>query len=301
MMLDVLTRELDAFFSVGDWERDPAMGRFVPMTYGQSDLTRIFEPEFCRRFNGLMVRAADVVEEVYCAAFPSPEIVGQVLGHTHGEGALLFLHHPLDMEVGGIGFMPIPPEALEEMKAAGVSIYSCHAPMDCHDEIGTTASMVRALAVRVERRFAREGNGFSGRVGTIAPTSRDALVERGKRVFGVDRVEIGGAEPASIERVAIVAGSGDDAGLMAEAEALGAQAFISGEWYTRTEPPDNEGRRWAEANRAACLTFAESSRMALLGFSHAATESLVMRAQMIGYFRERELQAEALEPSDWWR
>jgi putative NIF3 family GTP cyclohydrolase 1 type 2 len=301
MMLDDLTRELDAFFSVASWELDPAMARFVPMTYGQTDLERFFEEGFRRRFNGLMVRAAEAVEEVYCAAFPSPEIVGDVLRRTRGRGAFLFLHHPLDMEVGGIGFLPIPSDALKEMKAAGVSVYSCHAPMDCHDEIGTTASIIRALEVRVERQFARQGNGFSGRIGTLAQTHLHALVERGKRIFDVDRVEIGGADPASIDRVAIVAGSGDDVELMEEAEALGAQAFISGEWYTRTKPNDDGGKHWAEVNRAACLTYAESSKMALLGFSHAATESLVMREQMVDYFRERRLQAEALEPSDWWR
>lgn len=41
--------------------------------------------------------------------------------------------------------------------------------------------------------------------------------------------------------------------------------------------------------------------MALLGFSHAATEFLVMKRQMTGYFRGRGLQVECLEQSDWWR
>jgi len=41
--------------------------------------------------------------------------------------------------------------------------------------------------------------------------------------------------------------------------------------------------------------------MALLGFSHAATEFLVMKEQMAGYFQRRGLQVECLEQSDWWR
>jgi hypothetical protein len=62
-----------------------------------------------------------------------------------------------------------------------------------------------------------------------------------------------------------------------------------GEWYTRTVPPEESERRWAEANRAACGLHAQSSKMALLGFSHAATEFLVMRRQVADRFQCRGL------------
>jgi putative NIF3 family GTP cyclohydrolase 1 type 2 len=101
--------------------------------------------------------------------------------------------------------------------------------------------------------------------------------------------------------VAIVAGGGDDVEVMEEAERLGADAYITGEWYTRTLPPGESERQWAEGNRAACQAYAASSRMALLGFSHAATEFLVMESQMAPWFRERRLKVECVEQSDWWR
>jgi hypothetical protein len=41
--------------------------------------------------------------------------------------------------------------------------------------------------------------------------------------------------------------------------------------------------------------------MALLGFSHAATEFLVMERQMAGYFQRHGLHLECLAQSDWWR
>jgi hypothetical protein len=205
------------------------------------------------------------------------------------------------MEVGGIGFLPIPPPALEQMKAQGISIYACHAPLDCHDEIGTNASIVQALCVRVEQNFARYGLGFAGRVGVLTPLSLEALIAKGKEIFGVRQVLAGGAEPASITRVAIVPGGGDDTEMMEEAETLGAQAYITGEWYTRTMPADQSDRAWAEANRADCQGYARSTRMALLGFSHAATEFLVMERQMAAYFQRSGLQVECLEQSDWWR
>jgi putative NIF3 family GTP cyclohydrolase 1 type 2 len=301
MMLDDLRHKLDELFSVHDWEPDP-IGRWVRRVYQAMDydFTQTLEPDFCVRFNGLMLRAAETVEEVYCAAFPSPEVIGRVLDSARGS-ALLFLHHPVDMEVAGTGFLPIPPRILEQLRAEGISVYSCHAPMDCHDEIGTNASIVQAFQVQVEQSFAQYGGGFAGRVGVIAPSSVDELIAAGQEAFGVERVEVGGAEPAQITRVAVVAGGGDDVEVMEEAEALGAEAYLTGEWHTRTTPLEESERHWAETNKAACLEYAESSKMTMLGFSHAATEFLVMRTQMADWFRGRGLHVACLEQSDWWR
>jgi putative NIF3 family GTP cyclohydrolase 1 type 2 len=302
MMLDELRRALDRQFSISEWARDPAMSRWVPNVYRalNYDYTQILEPDFCARFNGLMLRGGETIDRVFCAAFPCPEVVEEVLGKSKGN-ALLFLHHPVDMEVAGAGFLAIPPAMLEQMKARGVSVYACHAPLDCHDEVGTNASIVQAFQVTVEEHFAPYGHGYAGRVGTIQPTDLHDLIEKGKRVFDVERVEVGGGQPTVVTRVAIVAGGGDEKELMEEAEALGAQAYLTGEWYTRTEPPEEDERRWAEANRAECQAYAASSKMAMLGFSHAATEYLVMKGQMADYFRRRGVEVECLAQADWWR
>lgn len=297
-----LVGDLDGLFSIHDWDQDPATTRWVPRVYQDIgyDYAKTFEDDFCKRFNGLMLRSTDVVQEVYCAAFPSPEILNKLLTTAKGN-ALLFVHHPIDMAVSGVGFLPISPDDLERLQTQGVSVYACHAPMDCHDEIGTNASIGQAFGVEVERSFAPYGRGFAGRVGTINATSLNELVAKGKEIFGTDRVEIGGANPTLITRVAIVAGGGDDPDDFEEAERLGAQAFITGEWYTRTVPRDEADKQWAAANRAACQAYAARSQMALLGFSHAATEHLVMKSQMVDYFGQKGVTAVCLEPSDWWR
>jgi hypothetical protein len=138
-----LVGDLDRLFSVHEWEGDPAMSRFLPRAYETMgyEWAALFEPNFCRRFNGLMLGSGDTVKRVYCAAFPSPDVLETVL-IAAGGAALLFLHHPIDMEVGGVGFLPVPPETLGRLRAQGVSVYACHAPMDCHNEIGTNASIV---------------------------------------------------------------------------------------------------------------------------------------------------------------
>jgi len=302
MRLDKLVRELDELFSVRDLDQDPAMRNMLPQAYRRIgyDYAKTFEADFCERFNGLMLRAGDTVKEVYCACFPTPEVLKDLLAATHGD-ALLFLHHPIDMEVLGRGFLPILPDVLERLRAQGVSVYACHAPLDYHEEIGTAASIVQAFGIQVEQHFVPYGNGFAGRIGSVAPIGLDELVEKGRSIFGVDRVEIGGAKPEVITRVSVIPGGGNDPELMAEAEEAGVHAYIGGTWYMMTTPLDDEVRAWAEANRVACLAYAETTRMALLGFSHAATEFLVMKDQMAGYFRRKGLRVVCLAQSDWWR
>ncbi len=302
LSLNDLTRELDQLYIIAEWDSDPAFSHWLPRVYENIgyDYAATFEPDFCRRFNGLMLRAAETVQEVYCAAFPDPHTLDRLLAMTSGE-ALLFVHHPIDMEVAGSGFLPISPETLEQLRGRGVSIYACHAPLDCHDEIGTNASIVQAFGIQVEASFAPYGKGYAGRIGTLGPKSLEQLVDKAKKIFGVDRVEIAGARPDPITRVATVPGGGDDVELLEESQNLGAQVYITGEWYTRTTPADQAGQAWAEANCAACHSYAKSSPMALLGFSHAATEFLVMTTQMTGFFRRKGLRVVCLEQSDWWR
>jgi putative NIF3 family GTP cyclohydrolase 1 type 2 len=302
MKLDQLTGALDTAFGLSRWGHDPAMSHWVPHVYRSIgyDYTKELAPGFCTCFNGLMLRSADTVAKVYCASFPTPDILEKVLGEASRD-TLLFLHHPVDLEVSGAGFLPIPPAVLRSLKARRISIYACHAPMDCHQTMGTTASIAQALELAVEKCFDPYDPGFSGVFGTTVRRTLDGLVSRCKEIFDVARAEIGGARPAFVSKVAIVAGGADSTELMAEAEGLGAQAYITGEWYPRTSPPDDAGRAWAEANLAACKAFAARTSMALLGFSHPATEFLVMKRHMEDYFRGYGLPVESLPQADWWR
>ena len=299
--LHTLVDELDALFSVRLLAEDP-IKRWVTQVYQDIgyDHTQTFEADFCKRGNGLMLRAGESIREVYCAAFPTPEVLGNLLSLTHAE-ALLFLHHPIDMQTRGEGFLPVSPEVIARLKAAHVSVFSCHAPMDCNDEIGTNVSIAEAFGIRIESSFSPYGNGFAARYGTMAPLTLEELVARGKHLFGVDRVEVGGPKPVAITKVAIVAGGGDDIEDLQEAERLGAQAYITGDWHPRLQPTPPNNRRWAENRNAECHAFASQTKMALLGFSHAASEFLVMKTQLAPYFRQHGLPVTCLEQPDWWR
>lgn len=74
--LHIVIESIDQFFLIEEWKSDPAMSRFVPKVYQKinREITRLFEPSFCKRFNGIMIRSSERVGKVYCAASPSSDI-----------------------------------------------------------------------------------------------------------------------------------------------------------------------------------------------------------------------------------
>jgi putative NIF3 family GTP cyclohydrolase 1 type 2 len=69
----------------------------------------------------------------------------------------------------------------------------------------------------------------------IAPTSTDALADQLAQIFRIGWLEVEGTRRSRIERAAVVAGVGDHPGAMRDAEARGADAWITGELRVRIE------------------------------------------------------------------
>ena len=301
--LDALAARLDALFEVGQLESDPGFSRFVPMVYDAAgfDWRRTFQPGFVRRFNGLMLRGGPRVNAVFCAAFPSADVLEELL-RSAAPGDLLFLHHPIDLRSGdprgdlGAGFVPIPPATLRRLAERELSVYACHAPMDtARGEVGTTTAMVEAVGATPEAEFFSYGNGFAGVVCSAAPRTADEWQVELLRVFGVPYLDVAGRAPAVVERIAIVPGGGNSADAMREAEELGAQAYITGE--IRSYADNDYGR----GNRAEIDAYLASGGMWLAGVSHVASEELVMKRQMLPWLATHcAVEAHLLaEPRAW--
>ena len=301
--LDALAERLDALFAVRELERDPGFSVFVPMVYDAAgfDWRRTFQPGFVRRFSGLMLRGGPRVNAVFCAAFPSAEVLAAFL-RAAAPGDLLFCHHPIDLRSGdprgdpGAGFVPISPPTLRRLAQRELSVYACHAPMDtARGEVGTTMAMAAALGATPEAEFYAYGNGFAGVVCSAAPRSADEWQAELLRVFGVPYLDLAGRAPGIIERVAIVPGGGNSVDAMREAEGLGAQAYISGE--IRSYADNDFGRR----NRAEIDLYLAGGAMWLAGVSHVASEELVMKREMVPWLAENcDVAAHFLaEPRAW--
>jgi putative NIF3 family GTP cyclohydrolase 1 type 2 len=301
--LSALVAGMDEFFKLDACGPDPAFSRYLPRAYEQNGVAwqDFMEADFQRRFNGLMLKGGDTVGTVFCSAFPTPEVL-DIFAARAGAGDMLFLHHPLDLESGdplgdmGRGFLPIPPAQLTRMRDAHLSVYTCHAPLDIHQKVGTTAAMVKAVAGRVEGTFWPYAGGFAGAVCAIDPLGTQDLVALARYVFGVDYVDFAGRMRQQITRLAVVAGAGYKVDEMRDAEAKGAQAYLTGEILDRID--NDHGRRLF----ADVQGFARATEMSLLGVSHAASEYLVMKTQMVPWLKATfAVKAEPIPMSRWWR
>lgn len=304
--LSAITSALDEFFAIAGSGADPAFSRFLPTAYEEEarEWREWVEPAFETHFNGLMLRGGDAVTRVFLAAFPSNVVLQQFLDRA-SPGDLLFVHHPLDLDdlesgdpQGSWGrlFRPITESSLTAPQRQRLSIYSCHAPLDYHESISTSQSIAAALGGTITGRFFPYGAGQAGVIARIPPIAIADLEDSLRRVFDVPYLDTAGARPDGIEVVAIVAGAGDRVDQMAGAEAAGAQAYIRGEIHSRIDT------EYGHMKFAAVEHFAKTSAMALLGVSHAASEFLVMRHEMIEWFSQRfAIDTVALAEPHWWR
>ena len=214
---------------------------------------------------------------------------------------MLFLHHPVDLEVCGAGFLPIPLDVISAFEERRISIYSCHAPLDCHERLGTNAAIVQALGMKVDKSFVPYGLGYAGRIGTIEAQETDPLLKRIREIFGVSRLEKGGRLTTKVRRVAIVAGGGDEIGHLRQAQENSCDMYLTGEWYPRYTPQDKDVRLSVARLKKDIASFTQNLKMVLVGVSHAASEFLVMKTQMREYFESRGLPVEAIPQENWWR
>jgi len=292
---------LDRLFRIDEWEADP-FRRFIPMVYDPLgfDWTHFFEPDFVKRFNGFMLSGRDEIRTVFLAVFPTNAVLQSFIDQSE-PGDLLFMHHPLFMECGdpqgtwGRGFLPISLELLHEMKAKELSVYTCHLPMDTNLPIGTGGAILEALEAEMIRPFLPFGNGHIGMICRIQETNTAGICDRLRQIFDIPYVDFEGKTLESIHTIAIVPGCGDVVRDMQEAEALGAQAYITGEIHCHIDNP------YGRQRFAQMMEYVPESTMSLIGVSHAASEYLVMKTQMKRWFEQHtSLRVVLLPQETWW-
>lgn len=300
--LSKVVNALDTFFKVKELEKDPSMSYFIPITYKQNlaEMKKIFGLDFLKRFNGLMVKGADKIQTVFTASFPHDEILQKFISQSV-EGDLLFLHHPIPLESGdpkgnlGRGFLPNNSMLLQKIIKKKLSIYSCHAPLDYNEKISTNNAIAEALQATVESKFLPYGNGYAGLIAIINPISTVDLIAKLKQIFRIPYVDYAGKSLERITKIGIVAGGGDDIEYSKISRERGAQAYITGEIFSR------HNSNWARQNTSKLQNYVKTSDIGLIGVSHAASEFLVMRTQIPEWFKENfGLSVIPLSQSKWW-
>jgi putative NIF3 family GTP cyclohydrolase 1 type 2 len=273
----------DDFAEIEDFSREAG----VP-------LEKYATPEFMRRHNGLMLHNADEIQGVYTLVFPSDEVLAEVERRAAGHTALIFTHHPMDFETSGRGLMAVGEEAFQRLRDARISLYSAHAPLDCHDTVSTSRSLARAAGVEIDDVCAEYYGGYAGVVGTVQETTLDDFRGYLQQKLAVDRIDLHEHTP-KVKRVAVVAGGATFPPMMQEAIDRGCDTYLTGDFRVR------HGGPWAEEHRPSFDAFIESVPINLVGGSHYATEAEVLRHEMLGWFTAVGLPAEFVSQKDPWR
>ncbi len=178
-------------------------------------------PDSPGALNGLQVESAGSVTRLGAAVDASEATIRKAIELGCD---LLLVHHGLFWS----GNRPVTGRRYRRLKAlldADVAVYGAHLPLDVHAEVGNNAVLARELGVDVEGRFGEEYGIELGVVGRLR-IRREALAARLDELLG-GRIKLLAGGPEMVERVAVLTGAGG--GMIADAVAAGADAYVTGE------------------------------------------------------------------------
>jgi len=95
-----------------------------------------------------------------------------------------------------------------------------------------------------------------------------------------------------VEHVAVIPGGGDNPRHLEEAAALGCDTYVTGIWWLQGDYD------YAREQRRRMQELVPRLPMNLLGTSHYASEMVVLRDAMIGWFRNAGIEAKFVRQPD---
>ncbi len=173
---------------------------------------------------GLQVEAAE--EDVHVVALSTDSALPVIDDAVRAGAQLLIVHHGIFWESpeplrGPLG------RRVRRLFESNLSLYAAHLALDAHPEVGNNAVLARWLGLQVSDWWA-DVKGTKIGVLADAPagwTRDDLLAALHATLPGEPLVQCYG--PSQVRRVAILSGGGAD--LVAQAQALGADTYITGE------------------------------------------------------------------------
>ena len=172
--------------------------------------------------NGLQVDARSPVERI-CAAVDACQTTIEAAAQDGAQ--LLLVHHGLFWGDP----LPVTGRTYRRLKAlfdADLALYSAHAPLDVHPEIGNNSLLARALGFEIEGRFGSWMGLDDIGVWSAVDLSLDELTGRIGSVCDTQPFVIRGG-PTHVHRVGIITGGADSS--IEDAHAAGLDTFVTGE------------------------------------------------------------------------
>lgn len=295
-----LVQKLDEFFDVDGYDErqfwsDIISASTLPV-YQQ-----FAEAEFIEgTWNGLMLNSTSEIDRVYLIVFAGQAVLDTILAlelERSAPGAMIFASHPADFEEKGRGFLPIREAQLDDLREHRISYYVCHAPLDCNQEVSTVISMAKAIKLHDWELFSPHHGGMEGVHGRVHNMTFGNFAEHVAQVTDLPYIRYNqirfNAQP--VEHVAIIPGGGDNPLHLEQARDLGCDTYVTGSWW----PAGSYD--YAVQKREQMRRLVPNLPMNLLGTSHYASEMVVMRDQLPGWFRNAGIEARFIAQPDPWR
>ena len=186
--------------------------------------------------NGLQVPGADEVTRVATGVSAQLELFERAAA----DGAqLLICHHGLFWNSQPRSITPGLKSRLEALFRSDLSLAAYHLPLDAHPEVGNNALICEALGLQRGEPFGTARGKPIGFVGRLRePIAFAELRDRCRRAFGQDPF-VWQHGPERVRTVGVV--SGGAASNLAEAAAVGLDAFLTGEPAEPTMADAREG------------------------------------------------------------
>lgn len=298
MKLEALSQALDIYFNVAAFPENDWLDLLSEAERGT--FLRFLRPEFIEgTWNGLMIEnnpPDDDIDRVYLSVYPSQDVVDRIIAkevERGAGGAVLFCYQPIPYSENEAIFKPIPTAQLEELQEHHISVYVCHAPLDCHPEIGTAVAIADALRVEDQTHFGAHYGGLACVHGQLTQATIRSVAMRLAEISELPRLRYDQIRHngQAVKHVAIAPGGGN-LDFMREAAELGVDTFITGNWwYFGTSG-------FAETSRERMSEFLPTMKMNLLGTSRYSSGLVTMRDYVPDVFRPHNIETILIRPED---
>lgn len=279
MQLDSIIEMLNNKFKVADVPPDLPFSNLLPRKYDEKgiEFRKYFTEDFLKNFYGLMIKNGEDIKKVYLTVFLSEEILEKIFKNNE-QDILIFSHHPMFMETGNRGFLPLEEKYFSEMKKRRISVYVLHSPLDINEEISTSKSIADKLSLKNLKVCAPWQGGFSGVYGELPKAINfEDFIKRLNVIFGIKECHFI-KKSVDVFKVGIIAGGGTDIKDIKEIVNLGCDTYLTGDFISRVKNEYNE------EERKKFESVKNSLNINLIGCSHYATEKIVILNEIAKLF-----------------
>ena len=290
-----ISSTLDNCFHIDDCPKDSPFADVFPDIYKKQGIKieNYVVPKFLGKYHGLMIVNSQIVRKIIGTVFFNREIIEKIV--SEGETDLLiFSHHPMEDETSGQGFTALKESHLLAMRQNRISAYSLHTPLDTNDQISTTRSISSKLSLVNCKPFANTPSGYMGCYGEIgAPQSFTDFLSLARKIFQIDELHWI-KNQNTVKRIGIIPGGGTDVNSIIEAQNIGCDTYLTGEYYCKLQNAAGEKERQIFDRTRSQIT------MNMVETSHYATEKLVLINELADFFKNLSIPYQFIEQEDPW-